>query len=160
MSSLNRVLSISRRHVYSQFLKTGIHPSSITTCQSRIPSFSNATSTAQINSFSTSHLLQSKPSSPSDQESPNEFPPTDFGEMNVLGNTPPLAFAIESCNPDGFSLNNGLNVDNTGLLLLGGEVFQWSPWTKRKMPLNMVGQWELPAETLGILELIWPKPGM
>jgi NADH dehydrogenase [ubiquinone] 1 alpha subcomplex assembly factor 3 len=131
-------------------------PSRIVTRQSRVLSLNKA----RFKSFSISHSRYSSSSPPSNQGSPKDYPETDFGEMNVLGNAPPLAFAIESCNSDSFTLNNGLTVENTGLLLLGGEVFQWSQWSKRKMPLNIVGQWELPADTLGILELLWPKPGM
>ena len=44
-------------------------------------------------------------------------------------------------------------------MLVGGEAFVWRPWDRRRL-LNAKGQWDVKAEAWGILELVWPKPGM
>jgi NADH dehydrogenase [ubiquinone] 1 alpha subcomplex assembly factor 3 len=92
---------------------------------------------------------------------------TDFGMLNVLGNTPPPASSIESTSDDGFTFDNQLKVSGSGVLLVGGEVFRWKPWilngsgegAGRKL-LNGKGQWDVDQGAWGILDLVWPKPGM
>ncbi|KAF2430462.1 hypothetical protein EJ08DRAFT_244543 [Tothia fuscella] len=92
---------------------------------------------------------------------------TDFGALNVLGNTPPPASSIESTSTDGFTFDNQLRVSGCGVLLVGGEVFRWKPWTRnigdeeggRKM-LNGKGQWDVDQGAWGVLDLVWPKPDL
>lgn len=89
-------------------------------------------------------------------------PPTDFGALDVLGNTPVPSTAIDVCMSDGFHLNSGARVlDGAGVLLVGGEAFSWRPWVSRgeKRLLNAKGQWEVPNDSLGLLGLLWPRPG-
>lgn len=94
---------------------------------------------------------------------------TDFGTMNVLGNTPAPTTAIDACLDDGFHLDNGLKIsDGCGCILVSGEAFSWRPWEagertgglqKRRM-INQKGQWNVEKEAWGVLELMWPKPGI
>lgn len=91
---------------------------------------------------------------------------TDFGKLNVLGGIPVPASSIDACWSDGFLLGNGQTVRSTGVILVGGEVFKWAPWANESQQqssrtlLNNVGQWEIGKESLGILDLLWPKPGL
>ncbi len=94
---------------------------------------------------------------------------TDFGSLNVLGNTPAPATSIDACLSDGFHLNNGLKIGGgSGCLLVAGEAFSWRPWEASRDPvakekrriLNAKTQWDVQKEAWGILELVWPKPGM
>ncbi|MCJ1379185.1 hypothetical protein MMC17_002285 [Xylographa soralifera] len=91
---------------------------------------------------------------------------TDFGSMNVLGNTPPPTTSIDACLTDGFHLDNGLKVGGgSGCFLVAGEAFSWRPWeasgsSKQGQMINPKGQWEVEKEAWGILDLVWPKPDM
>lgn len=92
----------------------------------------------------------------------DEPPTTDFGAMDVLGNTPAPSTAIDACMPDGFRFNNGSRVlDGGGVILVGGEAFAWRPWLPggENRLLNKKGQWEVAKEAFGLLSLIWPRPG-
>lgn len=87
---------------------------------------------------------------------------TDFGALNVLGNTPPPATAVDACLSDGFHLSNGVKIiGGSGCLLLGGEAFSWRPWSISTNPtiLNRKRQLEISEEAWGLLDLMWPKPG-
>ena len=91
---------------------------------------------------------------------------TDFGSLNVLGNTPPPATSIDACLTDGFHLDNGLKVSGgSGCFLVAGEAFSWRPWeaagsSNKEQMINAKGQWAVEREAWGILDLVWPKPGM
>ncbi|KAI0603131.1 NADH dehydrogenase 1 alpha subcomplex assembly factor 3 [Biscogniauxia sp. FL1348] len=89
-------------------------------------------------------------------------PPTDFGALDVLGNTPAPSTSVDICMSEGFQLNSGVRItDGSGVLLIDGEAFKWQPWLVRgeKRLLNSKGQWEVPNESLAILDLLWPRPG-
>jgi NADH dehydrogenase [ubiquinone] 1 alpha subcomplex assembly factor 3 len=63
---------------------------------------------------------------------------------------------------DGFQLNSGTKIlDGNGVLLVGGEAFVWRPWVAKesKVLVNPKGQWDIPKEAFGLLELLWPRPG-
>lgn len=93
---------------------------------------------------------------------PAQRPRTDFQEMDVLGDAPVPQTAIDHCAPTGFFLDGGVQVvDGSGVLLVNGEAFRWRPWeASGKMELlNKKGQFEVPAESFGVLDLLWPKPG-
>ncbi|KAF2168643.1 hypothetical protein M409DRAFT_53283 [Zasmidium cellare ATCC 36951] len=108
---------------------------------------------------------------------------TDFGAMNVLGNTPVPTTAVDACLDDGFALDSGLKVSGAGVLLLGGEAFKWRPWIKEGRRegtigagavgddvkgvasmagkvLNAKGQLEVDKQAWGVLSLVWPKPDL
>lgn len=96
---------------------------------------------------------------------------TDFNALNVLGNIPAPTTAIDACLDSGFHLNNGVKVSNgDGVLLVGGEAFAWRPWkavegaenddAARDSMINSKGQFELDESVWGLLNLVWPKPGM
>ena len=94
---------------------------------------------------------------------------TDFGSMNVLGNTPPPTTSIDACLTDGFHLDNGLKIGGgSGCLLVAGEAFSWRPWeavgkagsSNRGGMINAKGQWAVSKEAWGVLDLVWPKPGV
>ncbi|KAI9158911.1 NADH dehydrogenase [ubiquinone] 1 alpha subcomplex assembly factor 3 [Paramyrothecium foliicola] len=97
------------------------------------------------------------------QNVPDHPPPTNFGDLDVLGNTPPPATSVDVCMSDGFGLNSGVTItDGNGALLVNGEAFVWRPWeAKGSMELaNKKGQFELPAEAFGVFDLIWPRPDL
>lgn len=89
--------------------------------------------------------------------------------MDVLRNIAAPATNIDACTSDGFALDNQLRINGSGIMLVAGEAFRWWPWTKgghNPEPssltgklTNSKGQWEVPKEAWGILELVWPKPG-
>lgn len=96
------------------------------------------------------------------EKPPKEPPPTDFEELNVLGNTPVPATAVENCLDTGFILNGGVRVtDGSGVLLANGEAFRWRPWdvSGKKELVNRKGQFEVPGGAFGVLDLLWPRPG-
>lgn len=129
------------------------------------------------------HLTPSK-NNPSDSRSHRRGPPrdensqTDFSALDVLRNTAAPATSIDACTSEGFALNNNMRISGCGVLLVGGEVFRWRPWlsSHRKEGtiqagatgddamtghlLNAKGQWEVPDEAWGLLDMVWPKPGM
>jgi len=49
-----------------------------------------------------------------------------------------------------------------GVLLVGGEAFEWCPWLAGKTMevVNGKGQWEVPDKAWGLLEVLWPKPDL
>jgi hypothetical protein len=80
----------------------------------------------------------------------------------MFGNTPPPSTSVDVCMYDGFGLNSGVTIrDGNGALLFNGEAFEWRPWeAKGEMRLiNDKGQFEVPAESLAVLDLLWPRPG-
>jgi len=92
---------------------------------------------------------------------------TDFGSLNVLGNTPAPSTSIDACLWDGFHLNSGVKiVGGRGVLLVAGEAFAWSPWEAKnggEGALNLVnakGQFDVEDEAWGLLSLVWPKPDL
>lgn len=114
--------------------------------------------------------MQSKPPKSRDRgPKSNEDTQTDFRELDVLRNTIAPATSIDACTSDGFALNNQVRISDSGILLIGGEAFRWWPWAKPGVAgsdstmkgklLNAKGQWEVPQETWGALELVYPKPG-
>ena len=124
---------------------------------------------AQLSSVAA--LCQSAPVSRSTNRGPvsKEDTQTDFGSLNVLGNTPPPTTSIDACLADGFHLDNGLKIGGgSGCLLVAGEAFSWRPWevsgkaggSDKRAMLNTKGQWAVEKGAWGILDLVWPKPGM
>ncbi|KAI8634695.1 hypothetical protein F5Y19DRAFT_469754 [Xylariaceae sp. FL1651] len=92
----------------------------------------------------------------------DEPPTTDFAAMDVLSNTPVPSTAVDICMSDGFQLNSGARIlDGSGVILVGGEAFAWRPWLPRgeHRLLNAKGQWEIPNDSLGLMSLLWPRPG-
>lgn len=88
---------------------------------------------------------------------------TDFGNMDVFSNSPTPTASIDACTSDGFHLDNGVKIsDGSGLLLVAGEAFRWRPWEAggRGRLVNGRGQWDVENGAWGILEAVWPKPGM
>ncbi|KAI9804827.1 MAG: hypothetical protein M1825_001195 [Sarcosagium campestre] len=88
---------------------------------------------------------------------------TDFSALDVLGGSPGPTTAIEACVSDGFLLDNGVAIrGGNGCLLFGGEAFTWSPWklSGGKGLINSKGQWGCDEKAWGVLELLWPKPGL
>ena len=121
--------------------------------------------------FSTSTTCTSSPIPKTSDRGPvsSEDTQTDFGSMNVLGNTPAPTTAIDACLHDGFHLDNGLKISGgSGCLLVAGEAFSWRPWdagsrgksVEKGRMINMKGQWDVEKEAWGVLDLMWPKPGM
>ncbi|KAK8061125.1 hypothetical protein PG997_015346 [Apiospora hydei] len=121
------------------------------------------------------HTKQKSSSSSDNQQPGDQPPPTDFGALDVLGNTPVPSTSVDICMWSGFQLNNGTRVtDGSGVLLVGGEAFSWRPWeakssntTNQKQGpgeefrlLNKKGQWDVDASTLGLLGVIWPRPDL
>lgn len=96
-----------------------------------------------------------------DEEIPDSAPTTDFTRMDMLGTAPVPSTSVDICSSDGFKLNSGVSVyDGKGLLLVDGEAFEWQPWGPDKRLVNTKGQWEVPEGAFGVLDLLWPRPGM
>jgi hypothetical protein len=94
---------------------------------------------------------------------PSERPATDFSSLDVLGNTPAPSTSVDVCTYDGFGLNSGVTIGGgDGALLVSGEAFSWRPWEAigEKKLLNKKGQFEIPKEAFGVLDVLWPRPGM
>lgn len=96
---------------------------------------------------------------------------TDFDAMDVLGHVATPATSIDACTTDGFHLNNGVRVTGgSGIVLVGGEAWSWKPWEvlngspeARKIGDLLDarrGILHLPQESLGLLELLYPKPDL
>ena len=120
-----------------------------------------------ISSFSTAITTQSRTARVSTDRGPisDESTQTDFGALDVLGNATPPTTAIDACLSDGFHLDNGVKITHgSGCLLVAGEAFSWRPWetiqSGRSGMINKKGQWEIAKESWGILDLVWPKPGI
>lgn len=123
---------------------------------------------AQFSSSAIAH--HSAPGRSSDRgPASKEDTQTDFGSLNVLGDTPPPTTSIDACLTDGFHFANGLKIGGgSGCILLAGEAFSWSPWepagkasgSGRNRMLNPKGQWTAENDAWGVLDLVWPKPGM
>ncbi|KAK6712551.1 hypothetical protein SNK03_006963 [Fusarium graminearum] len=98
-----------------------------------------------------------------DQQPPAQPPPTNFSDLDVLGNTPAPSTSVDVCMYDGFGLNSGLTITGgNGVLLIDGEVFHWRPWeAKGSMNLiNKKGQFELPPSAFALFDLLWPRPDL
>lgn len=88
-------------------------------------------------------------------------PTTDLSRLDVLGQTPAPSTSVDICSSDGFKLNSGVSIyHGNGALLVGGEAFEWRPWGPDYRLVNTKGQWEVSKEAWGLLELLWPRPGM
>ncbi|KAK5075876.1 hypothetical protein LTR70_002664 [Exophiala xenobiotica] len=100
---------------------------------------------------------------------------TDFGVMDVLGHVPTPATSVDACTSDGFHLDNGVKTEGgAGVLLVGGEAFKWEPWrcmdsnpnngtptaTLGTMLDARRGVLSIPSQSLGLLELVHPKPDL
>jgi len=114
--------------------------------------------------FSINLSLLAAPKSHDRGPSSTEDTQTDFGSLNVLGNTPVPSTSIDACLWDGFHLDSGVKIVGSGVLLVAGEAFAWSPWkasseTSRKNLVNTKGQFDVEDEAWGLLGLVWPKPG-
>lgn len=107
---------------------------------------------------------------------PDQAPPTDLGQLDVLGSVAVPTTAVDVSHADGFSLNSGVEIrGGTGALLVAGEAFAWRPWLlgaaaagagagkgARKEGgrlLNEKGQWEVGEEAWAVLAAVWPRPG-
>ena len=79
-----------------------------------------------------------------------------------MGGVPPPSTSVDVCMDDGFGLNSGITISNgDGVLLLNAEAFTWRPWVAigEKKLVNDKGQFHIPAETLSVIDLLWPRPG-
>ena len=115
----------------------------------------------------TSSALHPPPSAPpkSTDRGPasTESTQTDFGNKDVLSNSTAPTASIDYSTGYGFHLDNGVKIsDGSGLLLVAGEAFRWRPWEAGGggRLVNGRGQWDVRNGAWGILEAVWPKPGM
>lgn len=109
------------------------------------------------------HASAPRPKKKESTQVPNERAPTNFADLDVLGNTPAPSTSVDVCMDDGFGLNSGITIENgDGALLVNGEAFRWRPWiaSGEKKLLNSKGQFELPAEALSMLDILWPRPDL
>ncbi|KAF4119721.1 Protein of unknown function (DUF498/DUF598) [Geosmithia morbida] len=103
-------------------------------------------------------------------------PPTDIASLDVLGSVPAPSTSVDVCMQDGFGLNSGVTISGgDGAILVNGEAFSWRPWEAndavagggggaagemRMRLVNAKGQFEVPAESLGMLDMLWPRPDL
>lgn len=88
--------------------------------------------------------------------------------MDVFGGIATPATSVDACVPDGFHLDNGVKTEGgSGIILVGGEAFSWRPWelgsqgkTIGSLLDTRKGIITFPKETLGLLELLHPKPDL
>ncbi|EHY56866.1 hypothetical protein ABEF95_001200 [Exophiala dermatitidis] len=98
---------------------------------------------------------------------------TDFERMDILANAGATAPAtsIDACIHDGFHLNNGVQTrGGLGVLLLDGEAFVWAPWKADTATPSSNGFdrfldprrgiLSFPPSSLGIFDLVFPKPDL
>lgn len=162
-----------------ELLQTSLHTSQrrLHLCQSKLTTRPSAYCSilpsrplSQLRHLSqTTHRHAARPRTTDRGPPSQEDTQTDFGALNVLGNMPAPTTSIDACLSDGFHLDNGLKIGGgSGCLLVAGEAFSWRPWEafgsggddrKRRM-LNEKGQWDVQKEVWGLLDLVWPKPGM
>jgi NADH dehydrogenase [ubiquinone] 1 alpha subcomplex assembly factor 3 len=113
--------------------------------------------------LSLSHTLDAAPKSHDRGPRSTEDTQTDFGSLNVLGNTPAPSTSIDACLWDGFHLDSGVKITGgSGVILVAGEAFNWKPWESGKGGLKLVnekGQFDVEDEAWGLFSLVWPKPG-
>ncbi|KAK4235491.1 hypothetical protein C8A03DRAFT_36660 [Achaetomium macrosporum] len=106
---------------------------------------------------------QRKPVAHNREEVPDQPPPTDFGQLDVLASAPVPSTAVQVCHEDGFSLNSGIHITGgNGALLVGGEAFVWRPWStsKKGKLVNEKGQWKVGEEGFALLGVVWPRPDL
>lgn len=110
--------------------------------------------------FHSSPPREKRATAHNNEEVPEGPPTTDFGRMDVLGNTPVPSTSVDFCMSDGFQLNSGTKIlGGDGVLLIGGQAFAWRPWGPGKTFVNAKGQWEVDNGAFGLLGLVWPRPG-
>ena len=144
-------------------------------CQTRI--FGTSSVTPIQTSFPRSSVRPASSNHKPSTKTPIESTGTDIAALDVLGDVPGPAAAVEVITASGFKLSNGIQIADAGVLLLGGEAFRWRPWlcsnengaeagsqvnegkTVKKSLKNKRGQWEVDKSVWGALEMIWPKPG-
>lgn len=104
--------------------------------------------------------------SPSDQDRhPNSEESTQsaISMLDVFGDSPPPANAVDRCLADGFELSNGLTIGGSGgVILVNGEAFEWRPWEVARPRTLMVdehGHWKVPVNSWSLLQKVWPRPG-
>jgi NADH dehydrogenase [ubiquinone] 1 alpha subcomplex assembly factor 3 len=92
---------------------------------------------------------------------------TDFTAMDIFNSssTPQPANSIDACTPTGFHLSNGTKTTGSkGIMLVGGEAFDWSPWatssTEGGPLLDKRGLLHLPPSTLAVLAHLYPRPDL
>lgn len=135
---------------------------------------------SKARNYTTSSLLQNaararNPYAPTHRDrgpKSSEDTQTDFGVMDVLGHVAAPATSVDACTSDGFHLDNGVKTEGgAGILLVGGEAFTWQPWlmlpnSEGTQPhlgslLNSrKGILSFPTDSLGLLELVHPKPDL
>ncbi|KAK3215615.1 hypothetical protein GRF29_8g557700 [Pseudopithomyces chartarum] len=158
------------RNLTPTSLSTHLHPRSCT--RSHL-----SDSQHRRNLHSTSANEATRPPRSHRNSQPAENTQADFSALDVLRNTAAPATSIDACTNDGFALNNNAKISGCGLLLVGGEAYRWRPWLSdhRKEGtvrggatgddamtgrlLNAKGQWDIPEEAWGLLDVVWPKPG-
>ncbi|RGP80212.1 nadh dehydrogenase ubiquinone 1 alpha subcomplex assembly factor 3 [Fusarium longipes] len=162
MASRSLVPSCSAHRVVRQVVTQAPRPSP---CSSIAAFRTTAASTkSPLQAFvPNQRLFHAIPSRRKDQQAPAQPPPTDFGELDVLGNTPAPSTSVDVCMYDGFGLNSGVTITGgNGVLLIDGEVFNWRPW-EAKGSMNLVnkkGQFELPPKAFALFDLLWPRPDL
>ncbi|KAF5720713.1 NADH dehydrogenase 1 alpha subcomplex assembly factor 3 [Fusarium globosum] len=160
MASRSLIRPCSAQRAVCQALVQTQRPRSATTVFRATTSTVSPRSQASTSSRRLFHAL---PSRRKDQQPPAQPPPTDFAELDVLGNTPAPSTSVDVCMYDGFGLNSGVTVTGgNGVLLIDGEVFNWRPW-EAKGSMNLVnkkGQFELPPKAFALFDLLWPRPDL
>ncbi|KAM5353911.1 hypothetical protein ACJ41O_000561 [Fusarium nematophilum] len=162
MASRSFVRPYSGQRALRQALSQTPQPSShhpIAALRTSAPTFSHS---FQL-SISSRRPFHASPSRRKGEEPPAQPPPTDFGELDVLGSIPVPSTSVDVCMHDGFGLNSGATItDGNGVLLIDGEVFNWRPW-EAKGSLNLTnkkGQFEIPPGSFALFDLLWPRPDL
>jgi NADH dehydrogenase [ubiquinone] 1 alpha subcomplex assembly factor 3 len=93
-----------------------------------------------------------------------DAPMDTISNLNVYGDIPAPASAIETIYENGFLFSSGVSLtDGSGVLLVHNEAFKWRP-TKLGSDIEAkaitTGVLELGKEVWGLLDVVHPKPGI
>lgn len=134
-----------------------VKPSTATLNRHALPPFSLSSQCAPFHIS----LAQRSRRAHNDEVIPEGPPTTDFSRMDILGQAPVPSTSVDICSSDGFKLDSGVSIyHGQGVILAGGEAFEWAPWGEDMRLVNAKGQWEVKKEAFGLLDLLWPRPGL
>ena len=129
------------------------------TFSTKFPHYAN-----KVTPSTTSHRSTSNPNFPPEGGlDPREV----FSDLDVLSGLPTPASAVDAVLPDGFLLNNGLEIRGDGVFILHNDAFRWKAVIpssgdddgEASKKAKKSGVLRLDEEVWGLLDVVYPKPG-
>ena len=99
---------------------------------------------------------------PEGSSDPKEF----LSQLDVLSGLPTPPSAVDSVFLDGFLLSDGQVIRGDGVFLLSNDVLRWRAFLQNgeleeaEAKAKKTSMLELPGESWGLLDVIFPKPGI